>query len=178
MRVRTFSRWSISFGKKRKRQAIPPRNTKRWRRTSAAMMRFVEGNVPRKKESHVDWAAWVRSFGAAGLAFIGILVAFYFTTKDKLDNHERNFTEIGKKFDSFNATLQRNYDDWAKQNKNDQEKAERVREQFIASFNQFGIASAAMKVQVDNVSKQLEAITNKLDSVQDVQRQNIRKQDR
>jgi len=134
--------------------------------------------VPRKKESHVDWAAWVRSFGAAGLAFIGILVAFYFTTKDKLDNHERNFTEIGKKFDSFNATLQRNYDDWAKQNKNDQEKAERVREQFIASFNQFGIASAAMKVQVDNVSKQLEAITNKLDSVQDVQRQNIRKQDR
>jgi len=134
--------------------------------------------VPRKKESHVDWAAWVRSFGAAILGFFGVLIAFYFTTKDTLNRHESNFIEIGKKFDSFNGTLQRNYDDWAKTNKNDQEKAERVREQFIASFNQFGIASAAMKVQVDNVSKQLEAITNKLDSVQDVQRQNIRKQDR
>ena len=141
------------------------------------MTRFGEASVPRRK-SHVDWAAWIRSFGAAGLAFIGILIAFYFTTKDTLNRHESNFVEIGKKFDSFNGTLQRNYDDWAKQNKNDQEKAERVREQFIASFNQFGIASAAMKVQVDNVSKQLEAITNKLDSVQDVQRQNIRKQDR
>jgi len=132
----------------------------------------------RKQEQHIDWGAYVRSFGAALLGFVGVLVAFYFTTKDTLNRHESNFAEIGKKFDNFNTTLQRNYDDWAKQDNSNQDKAERVREQFIASFNQFGIASAAMKVQVDSVAKQLDAVTNKLDAIQDVQRQNIRKQER
>ena len=127
-----------------------------------------------KKSHSIDWGVWVRSFGIMIVGFIGVLVAFYFTTKDTLSRHEAQFADINKTFEKFNTTMQRNYDDWAKVNKSDQEKAEKVREQFLASFTQFGINSAALKVQVDNVAKQLDAVTNKLDMIQDVQRQNRR----
>lgn len=132
--------------------------------------------MPRKSNSMVDWGAWVRSFGAAGLAFLGVLIAFYFTTKDTLNRHEAEFVNIGKKFDGFSNILQKNYDDWAKQNRADQEKADKVREQFLTQFTQWGINNAALKVQVENTAKQLDAVINKLDMIQDVQRQNRRPQ--
>lgn len=131
--------------------------------------------MPHKAKS-VDWGAYVRAFGAAALTFLGVLVAFYFTTKDTLNRHEGNFIEIGKKFDGFSNVLQKNYDDWSKQNKADQEKADKLREQFLTQFTQFGINNAALKVQVENTAKQLDSVINKLDMIQDVQRQNRRQQ--
>lgn len=130
-----------------------------------------------KQSGNLGWI-WdgLRSFGVFFFTFIGILITFYFTTKDTLNKHENNFVEIGKKFDGFNNTLQKNYEDWAKQNKADQEKAERVREQFLQTFTALSTSSVAMKVQVENVAKQLDAVTNKLDMIQDVQRQNRRLQ--
>ena len=128
----------------------------------------------RRAEHGIDWGAYARSFGAAALALIGVLAGFYFTTKETLDRHEKQFQSIGNQFEKFNNTLQRNYDDWAKIQKTDSDKAEKVREKFLETFNSFGAQSAAMKVQVDNVSKQLDAVTNKLDSIQDVQRQDRR----
>lgn len=129
------------------------------------------------RKKHVDWGSWIRSFGAAGLALVGVIIAFYFTTTNQLNNtrevlnrHDSQFKSIGDQFEKFNGTLQRNYDDWAKQNKSDQEKAERVREQFINTLSTFGANSAALKVQVDSVAKQLDSVTNKLDMIQDTQR--------
>lgn len=131
--------------------------------------------MPRRKSDSFGWV-WdgLRSFGVFFFTFIGILITFYFTTKDTLNKHESNFVEIGKKFDGFNNTLQKNYEDWAKQNRADQEKADRIREQFLQTFNMLGTSNAAMKVQVENVAKQLDSVTNKLDMIQDVQRQNRR----
>src|SRR5262245_48480305 len=121
------------------------------------------------RRGQVDWASWIKSFGAAGLGFVAVLIAFYFTTKDTLNRHEHNFVEIGKKFDGFSGQLQKNYDDWAKVNKADQEKADRIREQFLATFTTLSTASAAVKVQVDNVATQLDKVTTKLDAIQNTQ---------
>lgn len=127
--------------------------------------------MPRKRNL-LDWGDLFRQFGVMIVGAIVVLMGFYFTTNSTLQRHDGQFAEIAKKFDGFNITLTKNYEDWAKQNKSDQEKADRVREQFLQTFSQFGSASAAMKVQVENIAKQIDSVTNKLDMIQDVQRQN------
>lgn len=127
--------------------------------------------MPRRKNM-LDWGDLFRQFGVMIVGAIVVLMGFYFTTNNTLQRHDGQFIEIAKKFDGFNMTLQKNYDDWAKQNKADQEKADRIREQFLQTFNTLGNTSVALKVQVENVAKQLDSVTNKLDMIQDVQRQN------
>lgn len=130
----------------------------------------------KRKKSQVDWGVWVRSFGVWLLGFVGLLVTFYFTTKESLNEasrtltrHESQFADIGKQFEKFNGTMQHNYEDWAKINKADQDKAEKMRENFLTQFTQFSVSTAGLKVQVDNVAKQLDSVTNKLDSIQRAQ---------
>ena len=135
------------------------------------MMLCAEVRMPRKNV--LDWGDLFRQFGVMIVGAIVVLMGFYFTTNSTLQRHDGQFVEIAKKFDGFNTTLQKNYEDWARQNKADQEKADRVREQFLQTFNTMGQSSAALKVQVDNTSKQLDAVINKLDMIQDVQRRNV-----
>jgi len=132
---------------------------------------------PRKKSHTIDWGAWVRSFGVWLIGLIGLLVTFYFTTKESLNEagrtlarHEAQFVDIGKQFEKFNNTMIHNYEDWAKINKSDQEKADKMRENFLTQFTQFSVSTAGMKVQIENVSKQLDNVTNKLESIQRAQK--------
>lgn len=136
-----------------------------------------------KKPPPFDWGVWLRSFGVYILGMVGCLVAFYFSTTNTLQNHEKQFVEIGKKFDSFNETLKRNYDDWAKSNKVELEKAEirakeerdirdKMRTEFQQTFGNFAASAAGMRVQVDTIGKQLDSLTGKIDAISTVQQQN------
>ena len=143
-------------------------------------------------KQHVDWGSYIKTFGAMAVGLVGLAITFYFSTKSfeestksVLTKHEAQFIEVGRKFEGFNDTLKKNYDDWARQNKVDQEKAEAqrkadqekseaMRQKFLDSFNVFGVQSAETKVQVNNIAKQLDAVTSKLDMIQDVQRQDTR----
>jgi hypothetical protein len=125
--------------------------------------------VVRKKP--FDWQSWFKSFGTMVIGFVGVLIAFYFTTTSTLKEHEKQFLEVGKKFDQFNSTLIKNYDDWAKTQKEVSEKAEKQREKFEGLFRDFGMNTAAVKVQVDTITKQLDSVTTKIDAVQATQKE-------
>ena len=137
----------------------------------------------RKKSASFDWGVWFRSFGVFILGFAGILITFYFTTTFTLQKHEEKFSEIGKKFDAFGNQLKENYENWAKTNKAEIEKAEarakeerdlrdKMREDFRVTFTGFATTTAGMKVQVDTIGKQLDSLTSKIDSISTVQQQN------
>lgn len=141
----------------------------------------------RKAAPSFDWGAWVRSFGVWVLGFVGVLVAFYFTTKFTLDKHEQQFAEVGRQFERFNQTLQKNYSDWANATKLEQEKSEknakeerevreRMREQFMALFTQLSTSSAGTNAEVKAITKSLDNVTTKIDSIQNVQQQRLMQQ--
>jgi len=136
-----------------------------------------------KKPIPFDWGLWLRSFGVYLMGFVGLLITFYFTTTNTLQKHEEKFAEIGKKFDTFNTTLKDNYENWAKTNKSEVEKAEirakeerelrdKMREEFRQTFTNFATSSTAVRVQVDTITKQLDNVTKKIDDISNVQQQN------
>jgi len=143
-------------------------------------------------KQHIDWGSYIKTFGAMAVGLVGLAITFYFSTKSfeestksVLTKHEAQFIEVGRKFEGFNDTLKKNYDDWARQNKLDQEKAEQIRkadqdksdamrQKFLDSFNLFGIQAAETRVQINVVSEQLKDVRSKLDMIQDVQRQDTR----
>lgn len=136
-----------------------------------------------RKPPPFDWGVWARAYGVFGLTFVGVLVAFYFTTKFTLDKHEAQFAEVGKQFERFNNTLQKNYSDWAAATKTEVEKSEknakeerdvreRMREQFVALFTQLSTNSAGTNAEVKAISKILDGVTTKIDNIQNVQQQN------
>lgn len=139
----------------------------------------------KQQSSGFDWASWLRSFGVWLIGFAGVLVTFYFTTTNTLKNHDEKFIEIGRKFDAFNDTLKSNYENWAKANRTELEKAEarakedrdmrdKMREQFNQTFTTFAASSAATRVQVDTIAKQLDGLSVKLDGIST--RQQLRQQ--
>lgn len=139
----------------------------------------------------IDWGVWFRSFGVwlfgTIISVAGLATAFYFTTKFTLQEHEKNFVEIGKKFDGFQATLKDNYERWAAANKSEIEKAElrakeerdlrdKMREEFRTTFTNFATATTATRVQVDTITKQLDGLANKLDGITERQQRALRGQ--
>src|SRR5882757_3648015 len=142
------------------------------------------------KKKPFDIEAWSRTLVVPVLTILFVAVGFYWQQKSTtesfkltLDKHESQFKEVGNQFDKFNATLQKNYADWFAATKADSEKAEKntkeerdirekMREQFMQTFRQFGQSAAAMRVQVDTISKQLDGVTNKIDSISTQQKIN------
>lgn len=132
---------------------------------------------------HFDWIGMVKTFLVPTVVFMLTLVAFYYSTKNTLDNHEKQFIEVAKKFDAFNSTLKGNFEEWTRINKSEQDKSERIakedrearekmRDQFTQFVTQLTTNMAGTKVQVDSITKQLDAVTNKLDSISSVQQEN------
>lgn len=138
----------------------------------------------RRSSSHgIDWIAWLKSFGVYIIGLIFALITFYFTVMFTLRDHEKRFEvqdkryeEVGKKFDTFNDTLKSNYENWAKTNKAEVEKAdlrakeereirERLRDEFQKTFSSFAASAAGMRVQVETVTKQLDVLTGKIDDI-------------
>ena len=118
-----------------------------------------------------DWGVWVRSFGVWIVGIIGVLVTFYFTTTATLKEHERQFVEVAKKFDVFNTTQNTNFAEYIKNQKSEAETREKMREQFMALFNQLNTNSATTKVQVEQIGKQLEGAINKIEGISNRQLQ-------
>ncbi len=119
-----------------------------------------------RKKQGFDWGVWVRSFGVWGLGMFGMLVAFYFTTTSTLKQHELQFNEVGKRFEQFNGTLVKNYDDWAKVQKAESEERAKTRDQLMQLFTTLSTNSAATNATVQAIGKQLDSVTNKIDSIQ------------
>jgi len=101
---------------------------------------------------------WVKAVFAPVGALVAALVAFYFTTTATLNEHSRQFIEVKEQFNKFNNTLVKNYEDYAKNQKEEAAVRERQRERFETLFKDFGMNTAAMKVQVDGIVKSLDEV--------------------
>lgn len=117
------------------------------------------------KKPSIDWPAWVRAYGVFVLGLVGVLVAFYYTTKLTLDKHEAQFAEVNKTFEKFNTTLQKNYDNYAVNQKEEAVTRDKMREQFMTLFSQLSISTAGTNAEVKAIGKVLDGVTTKLDGL-------------
>lgn len=101
---------------------------------------------------------------------VGLLVTFYFTTKQQLENHTQQITEIAKKFDNFDNTQRTNFDRYAANQKEEKLSADKAREALQGVVNILATGQAAGAVKVENISKTLDGVVQKLDVIQSNQK--------
>jgi len=136
-----------------------------------------------------DREAWLRQLAVPTVTLIVVAIGFYYTQKNNnekfeltLNKHESQFKEVGNQFERFNETMKKNYVDWMAVNKTEVEKAEKnqkeeretrekMRESFTALFTQLATNSAATNAQVNAIVKTLDGVTTKIDAIQSVQRE-------
>ena len=114
------------------------------------------------------------------IGIIGIAVVFYFNTNATLTEHAHQFAEIGKKFDQFNTTMVKNYDDYAKNQSAEKDARDKLREQFMALIKEQNTSFAAMSSKLSNIDAQTAVqgerynnLKNALDQIQASQQRSI-----
>lgn len=121
---------------------------------------------------------WIVDNSKMLVAIAAAVATFYFTVKFTLDKHEAQFAEVARTFEKFNKTLENNYSDYAKAQKEDALTRDKMREQFMNLFTQLSTSSVATGEQVKSISKQLDGVTTKIDSIQSgqqvIQRQGVK----
>jgi len=103
---------------------------------------------------HQDPWEWVKLGFMPMIGLVGGLVAFYFYTNATLKEHEHQFAEVGKKFDQFNATLKQNYEDYAKNQKDEVSNRDKLREQFMSLINKQTETFASINKQLSSIDAQ------------------------
>lgn len=127
---------------------------------------------------------WTVILFLAGLAITTMttLFAFYYGTNATLAKHDEQFKKLGEDFKAFGETSKQNFAEWLKLNKAEQEKAEKnaredrdtrdkLREQFTNLFTQLSQNAVATKVQVDSITKNIDALQTKIDNISSVQQE-------
>jgi hypothetical protein len=141
---------------------------------------------------HSDWTVpTIVSLVGLGLALFGVFggwATFYYGTQNTLANHDKQFQEVGKKFDAFTQaiketastskeTADKNFREWLEITKREQEKADKVRDQLSTAITTLTTSSVATKVQVDSLTKNVDSALETLRAISSVQQENrIRQQ--
>jgi hypothetical protein len=141
------------------------------------MSRKPVHHTPRTPKTVPFWHEWGKVFVVPFIAFIGsitvALVTFYFATKAELDEHTKQFVEIGKKFDQFNTTMVKNYDDYAKSQTGEKEARDKMREQFTTLFQGMATKLSNIDAQTAVQGERYNNLKSALDQIQSTQQRNI-----
>lgn len=137
----------------------------------------------RKSSSHtINWTP-ILFVGGILVSLCVTLMTFYYTTNATLANHEKQFQEVGKKFDEFTKaikdtaaaskeTSEKNFKEWMAHTKEEQNKADKVRDQLSAAITTLTTNAVATKVQVDSITKNVDSLISKIDGISSVQQEN------
>lgn len=118
------------------------------------------------KKEGFDFLAWLKGAGGIIVTIVLASITLIYGLKSTVDRHEAQFVEVGKQFEKFNATLNRNYDDYAKNQKEETATREKMRESFQALFQGLVVNSERTKTQVESIGESLKNVTSKIDNIQ------------
>jgi hypothetical protein len=123
-----------------------------------------------KKKSGFDIGDWFGKNLALIVSVAGMLIAFYFTTRETLNRHEAQFVEVAKKFDQFNTTQNVNFEKYSINQKEEKLAADKAREAIQAAVNSLTTGQAAGNVKIETINKTIDNVLNKLDVIQSNQK--------